>query len=440
MKKIFNIQTLFLMGMVLLVVPFLSSCEDDEQTSVSINSVWTNQLDVESTQIDASYNDLWVRLEGNGFSGLQAIYCNGVRCDFQTTFVTDNYITFLIPTTVPQNADVENEAERGTIRLVTNHGEAVYRDFLFKDKNKMPAISSVSHTLPVPGQTIVVKGNNLGGTTEVYFPGENGEIVSTQIEIVSAQEVAVVVPQGTGSVSGALRVVCNGDNFYSPSYMFFRKGIFLNTFTEDVMIAGGSSRMKIYASKTDLMAATGGTAVNTPESGISFDAAPADVPVAANNNAQYAHFKFWLGKGIRKVIDSGAMGASTTLNNIAIQFDLYMLTPWTSGVIGLKLNKNNAGINSANVYNIASWSVGKPVVFNGRWQTITVKFSDYPTLSTAQNLTAFIEFVESGSKEQLLGFYNFDVNADGHTATLLTGFQMFIANMRIVPTTVPEAN
>jgi hypothetical protein len=72
------------LGIFLIVSVFFVSCEDNQgQGAVSIDSVWTNQLDVESSPITASYNGLWVRLEGSGFSGLQTIYCNGVKCDFQ---------------------------------------------------------------------------------------------------------------------------------------------------------------------------------------------------------------------------------------------------------------------------------------------------------------------------------------------------------------------
>jgi hypothetical protein len=153
---------------------------------------------------------------------------------------------------------VENEAERGTIRVVTSHGEGIYRDFIFKDKNKMPAISGVSYTLPEVGDVITIEGNNLENTTEVYFPAATGEVAADPSTIVpKTRSVQVTVPVGTGDASGAIRIVCNGDSFYSPSYMFFHKGVFFHTFQEEGIKTGNQGNVKYYYSKEEVATATG---------------------------------------------------------------------------------------------------------------------------------------------------------------------------------------
>ena len=438
MKTINNIQRKFLYGIVIMFAFVLASCEDDKSNEVVIYGIYTNQLDTESTQIISSYNEVWVRIEGSGFTGLQAIYCNGIQCYFLPTFVTDKYITFQISTNVLQAEDVE-ESVRGTIRVVTNHGEAIYRDFLFKDVNKRPSITNISHTLPEPGDVIFIEGNNLTSTSEVYFPAEDGEVAATEFTVFDARIIGVTVPAGVGNTSGAIRIVSNGDSFYSPNYMFYRKGMMMDTFTGDVMIAGGSSNFKVYANRAEIAAATGLS--RNPEYAMSFGAAPADVPVAGNNNAQYGHFKFWGNKALELAManSDGALTESTSMQNLAIQFDLYMLTPWTSGAIVLKIDKNQAGVNSQVIRNITPWNADNSYTFESGWRTITVKFSEFPSLP-ASTLGAYIDWYNTpGNRESLFGFYNFDVNNDGHTASTIAGFQMFMANIRMVPVTVPES-
>ena len=49
------------------------SCSDDDD-DVRIYSVWSNMLAEEARQITSVYTGTWIRVDGSGFSGLQAIY------------------------------------------------------------------------------------------------------------------------------------------------------------------------------------------------------------------------------------------------------------------------------------------------------------------------------------------------------------------------------
>ena len=55
------------------------SCSDDDD-DVRIYSVWSNMLGEEARQITSVYTGTWIRVDGSGFSGLQAIYCK--KCIF----------------------------------------------------------------------------------------------------------------------------------------------------------------------------------------------------------------------------------------------------------------------------------------------------------------------------------------------------------------------
>ena len=54
------------------------SCSDDDD-DVRIYSVWSNMLGEEARQITSVYTGTWIRVDGSGFRGLQAIYCNGLQ-------------------------------------------------------------------------------------------------------------------------------------------------------------------------------------------------------------------------------------------------------------------------------------------------------------------------------------------------------------------------
>ena len=113
------------------VAIFVVSCTKDESVNpVKINSVWTNQVDTVKLygaqhEITSMNVGKWIRLNGTGFTGLRKILCNGVSASFYTTYVTDSYITFVIPSTTPVPGD-------STITVITNHGEYTLKPFIFK--------------------------------------------------------------------------------------------------------------------------------------------------------------------------------------------------------------------------------------------------------------------------------------------------------------------
>ena len=112
------------------------SCSDDDD-DVRIYSVWSNMLAEEARQITSVYTGTWIRVDGSGFSGLQAIYCNGLQVtEYNSTYMSDSHLTFKVPSSVPMAHEIEDESVKNTLRVVTSHGEGVYR-FIFKDVNKI---------------------------------------------------------------------------------------------------------------------------------------------------------------------------------------------------------------------------------------------------------------------------------------------------------------
>ncbi|WP_154031029.1 glycan-binding surface protein [Bacteroides ovatus] len=436
-KNIF-MRSVHCLWAVLLLWSF-SACSDDD--GISIYRVYTNMIGVPVEEITSAYTGQWIHVEGKGFSGLQAIYCNGYRAEFKDILIDDEHVVFQIPGKTPMAYEVEDESLRNTLTFVSANGTATCQ-FVFKDRNRMPGITGVSHTLPVPGETIYLIGNNLNNITEVYFPAVGGEIQAVDFRQIDTKKISVVVPAGVGDVSGSIRIVSSeGDSFYSPDYMFYRKGIFLSTFSEeerkDERVTGDAlsqPNMKMFTKESPSISAADNS--DNPENFVAFPAEPANVPAADSKDTSVGFCKFSLRKGLEAAIanSEGDFTLDTKLSRLALQVDVYMSIPWTSGLVSLRLDKNKSGADSAESKSLALWSTGVPYDFAGNWSTITISFADFNGMK-AQILGELIASLNK-TNYSLLGFFNFDLNGD-HPASAMSGFQINMANMRLVPCVVP---
>ncbi|HEY4785746.1 MAG TPA: glycan-binding surface protein [Bacteroidales bacterium] len=418
------------------------SCKKEESYNpVRIESIWTNTVDTVPHTITAAFTSnsgkaTWIRIQGTGFTGLRKVIVNGFNSYINPNYVLDNSITFQLSDSIPTGPDVKVDSLLNTIQVVTVHGSATYRNFVLKNPNKMPGISSVSYTMPNVGDIIYINGNYLDNSTEVSFPnGSNARIPAT-ILANSRTQIKVQVPAGAGS-TGAIKVVNgSGDIFFSPSYMFYKSGVFMHSFKEPSVVTGSPNNVTYYNS-AQIQTATG--LASNPDSALSIPAAAGNVAVTTSN-AWTGFFRFLANKGFQNVINKGGdITGSTSIANLAIQFDLYVNQPWKSGVLALRMDKNQGGINQVWIYNIEPWTTTAPLTFTNGWTTITIPFSNFTGLGLG-TLDAYITQITTqyaSGTHSLLGFVNQDINADGHTATPLTGFQLFIANLRLVPITKP---
>lgn len=432
-------KSLWSVWMMLLLWSF-SACSDDD--GIAIFHVYTNMVGVEVEEVASAYTSEWIHVEGKGFSGLQAIYCNGYKADFNAVLVDDSHVVFQIPQSTPMAYEIEDESLRNTLTLVSPNGRAIYK-FIFKDRNRMPGITSVSYTLPVPGEKIYLNGNNLNNIIAVYFPGMNGEIQAAEFTQIDNKQISVIVPQGVGDVSGSIRVVSSeGDSFYSPNYMFYRKGIFLSTFSEEErkderIIADALSQPNMKAFSKEVPSASVAGILNNPDNFIAIPAEPLDIPVGDSKDTSVGFCKFSLKKGLEKAIEmsEGEFTRDTKLSSLALQVDVYMAIPWASGLVSLRLDKNKSGADSAESRSTCLWSVDSPYDFEGSWSTITILFEEFNGMK-AQTLGELVNSLNK-TNYSLLGFFNYDLNGD-RPASAMSGFQVNMANMRLVPNIIPS--
>lgn len=424
------------------------SCKDDD---VVIDSVWTNAYGEESVQITSSYVGRWVALKGSGFEGLQAIYCNGNDSYFNLSYVKDDYIVFQIPSEVPVYDEVTDENVRNTIQVVTNHGSAIYSDFIFKDPRLMPAVKSVSNSLPKVGQYIYISGNNLDRVQAIYFPGEiqvpDGDF---ELENGSTNSLKVKVPVGAGMVSGAIRLACFGEDIYTPAYMFYKQGVFISSFDRE----GDESAEFNCPQKrwTDIG--------RWPENG-THSASVADANMGNDSPEHYislkktktglmardewaGFFTFNVAYCFQKVIDNGdpQIQSSTPLENLALQFDVFMAQPWESGFIHFSFSRLAAKKDDKFSINYAAWKNGSAYNFKNAWRTMTIPLSNFPKiLGDCPTLGDLIMRCKKGEGtvddpewSALFSFLNWNPNEDAdHTMKDIDNFQINIANLRLVP-------
>ncbi|MBE5321892.1 hypothetical protein IM793_22240 [Pedobacter sp. MR2016-19] len=432
MKRAIDIKCfIWGMGIILLSCIALSSCKKQNTADIKIDGVWTNQYPNPTVQINISNLGAWVRLQGHGFSGLRAIYCNGVATSFSAANVTDNNIIFSIPAVLPTGGDIADTTVRNTIRIVTKNGEAVYNHFVFRDVNRIPAINGVSATMPFPGDMVVVSGKNLKNTTKVEMPGS----LAVSIAAKTDTTIAFTVPAGIDmNKSGAISLTIDGTVYSTPPYMYYREGIFMETTTDaQVPQTGGTG----YTTLSGANVAAATKLANNPQNVIAIPAAAKDIAVGTGNDDKNntGFLRFQMVKALQKVIDNSAnqISATTQMNNLGIQFELYMNQPWTSGVISYRMNISNGGANSFTTNNFGWWAGLSTASynFNNQWQTVTIPLSYFKATSGGLPLGTLQSYItDNASVNSGVAFVNYYQN---FPSKALSKFQLFVANLRIVP-------
>ena len=425
------------------------SCSDDDDDG-RIYSGWSNMLGEDARQITSVYTGTWIRLDGSGFSGLRAIYCNGLQVtEYNSTYMSDSHLTFKVPSGVPMAHEIEDESVRNTIRILTSHGEGVYRNFIFKDVNKMPSVTDVSYTLPEAGDFITIMGKYLNSTSAVYFPGNDGnEVQVPYIEgnedlVISGDgaQVTVRVPEGVGERSGSLRIEMAeiGDNYYTPNYMFHDKAMFVHdydgTSALNYGVSSGAPMNCAYypadAPEASEVPAGAKAYVFSIPAG-----APATFPVVADNNSPFGYFRFNTGKQLEYLIgqSNGEFARETDARKVALQADIYMNHDWSTGIVGWRMNKNGGRGNGESAWNVASWTNNKPYKFNGHWKTLTFPIhTKFVTLGEAVDAWSADSGIHS-----LFTILNFDILSTGLTMKEAADFRMFVTNLRLVSYVTPE--
>lgn len=457
-KDMKNLKYIWLAGLALLSVAFTSCNEDDEyfdkkyqSTPIKVTQIYLedNESSVPDRPVEYARLGQLIRIEGSGLFGMKAVYINGYDTYFNRTYVTDNSMLIAINTKTPVS-DAEPE-DRDIIRFVKDGAELAYN---FTIRAASPTVTSVSNTLPQPGETVTVYGTGLEETSKVTLP--DGTEVTDGIQSDEDGEwYSFTMPSGI-TASGSIYSEGANGQAATPAYFNDANCIILDfdgkgtqgfwSWTETGSMindedlvndpATGSNRGKCLQIVPERLIAAGGASSGKPRVSECWTAGNDDA--ADDWSRMYPHIP-----------------ATTPLTEVALQFDIYVPAdaPWTNcGQIQISLfnNFNFGGIGSDDdgssnqvAFYVPYIQDGAIVPFStkGGWQTVTIPFSEfnkYATLIADKQVPTFQNVVDdrnAGTYRNFgMGFVNTDFSYRDVAVTSSTfTTRIYLDNWRVVP-------
>ena len=440
---------------------FASCNDDDDQGSSPINVTQIYLEDYKSNvpdrAVDFARLGQMIRIEGSGFKGMKKVYINGYDTYFNVTYVNDMSMLVTIDKKTPVvEAD---EAVRNTIRLVKSGTEYTHS---FTIRSASPSVTSLSSTLPQPGEKVYVYGANLQETTKVTLPGG---VVVTSIESDEEGEwYAFTMPSGVTEGGSIYSEGANG-MAATPGYFNYTQCMILNwdgvgTESSWSWTANGS----MIGTKADDASGELREMVQDPLNsgrGECVQLIPDRLLNAGGAVAKQTRVaECWTAGNGNDMDDWTRMytyiPAETPLTEVAFQFDIYVPQAWVgTGQIEVVLfnNFNFGGIGSDEyTYNkevavCVPWlQDGKVVPFQTTgWQTMTIPFSEFrkyaALIADAEAVQpTFQNVVEdrngSSYRNFGMGFTNgdFELNGVEYPSSLFKQ-KIYVDNFRIVPYT-----
>jgi hypothetical protein len=393
-------------------------------------------------------------LEGEGFTGVTKIYFNGYSSYFNPVFVTDNNIIVQVSSDTP----MKNVPAGKLNTIVLEKGSSIHYSYTFDIRASAPSVSGVSHTMPGIGELIRFEGSNLQGIKKVVFPGD----VTVTDEITSDEDgrwFTVPMPEGVSDEGGFVYFEGTNGGGYSPTSFNFKKGVILDFDGLGSQGFWSWSETGSMINADDLEdAVTGNGHVSQ---GKYVNHHPGRLPEFAATKNRCS--EVWTaGNGVddwRGQLTS-YIPASTAVDKVAFQFDVYVPDAWAgSGFIGIYLYNSysggewGAGSDSYPnyVFNYVPWLDGKTIVpFQTMgWTTVTLPFNKMGYL--AEGTHTFEEVLAAREKSSYCNFgvffnnsdikyANISGNADDEEefASSATSVKIYTDNWRIVSLDAPE--
>lgn len=426
-----------------------TSCdnEDSASKSIAISKVFLEDVNSAVPDREVSFVRLGqtIRIEGSGFSGLKKVYINGYSTYFNVVFVSDNSIILTVSGDTPT---IEAEpADRNTIRFVNDNTETV---FPFQIRASSPTISSISNTMPNPGEKITVSGAGLTEINKVVFPG-NVTVTTGIVSDPDGEFFTVTMPGGVSDTGGSIFVEGSNGGAYSPAYFNFKKGLLLNFDGSGSHGYWGTSTSMIQPE--DLESGTIGA--DNISQGKYVPHRPARI--ASFDAAKNRCTEVWTaGNGVDnwRAQLTPYIPANTALDQVAFQFEVYVPDAWKdSGFLKIcTINNFNGGEWTGGCYNYVPWIVdGKSVAFQTTgWTTVTIPLNKFYAWSKeAFTFETVLAYREAAAYQNFgIFFENSDVklkDVTGNDSTVefpskATSVKVYTDNWRIVSLNTPTYN
>ena len=176
----------------IIVTSIIFSCRKNESGSGA--PIISGIRSIDTTSRDSLFTKAvpgtLIVIQGNNFSGLQAVFFNDTSAYFNPAYATDNNIIIRIPATAQTAAT--NPAVPSTIKVVTNHGTATYTFTLYLPP---PLITSLS--FDNSGTVVFINGSNFQGTTKITFPVAGTNTALSYTVNSTFTQIAAEIPPGS---------------------------------------------------------------------------------------------------------------------------------------------------------------------------------------------------------------------------------------------------
>lgn len=335
---------------------------------------------------------------------------------------------------------------------------------LLRTGDPAPSITSVDKTLPSPGEVVTIQGRNLQFVDHVYLPVKDGEIEVTDFTS-GSKELKIVIPEAD-YVAGSIRCMSSSahESCYSPAYMFCYDCVFFHNFISDGYKApyvgsefeytiSSMGTLKSGVSNLSSSALPEGHALASmtdvchPDSLLSFFGnAPVKWELAESTDDKDGYLRFSTADRFQYVLDNcnGHLDSRTLCSEAAIQMDIYVVSDgipvWNTGYLSYRLNKDQNSLTSSMLANVAMWEKGNPVSFEDGWKTLTIPLSTFAATSENTSMTTIgglVSSLKSSNLQTLITLVNYPLDVM-HPSVEVGSFQFCIADIRLVPCTVPS--
>lgn len=428
-----------------------TSCDnnDSEGGTITITRVFLEDVNSTVPDREVSFARLGqlLRIEGSGFTGLKKVYINGYSTYFNVVFVSNNSMLVSVSADTPiLEAD---PSVRNTIRFVNDNSETTFK---FEIRSGKPAISSISNTMPNPGETITVSGSGLTEVSKVIFPG-NVEVTTGITSDEDGEFFIVTVPNGVSDNGGSLFVQTSNGGVYSPAYFNCKRGIILDFDGRGTQGSWSTATIPGMIAPADLESATIGKGNASHGKYVPHRPARLASIAPATGRATEA---WTAGTGVDnwRTQLTPFIPATTPLDKVAFQFDIYVPDAWKdSGYLKIcTVNNFNAGTWAGGVYNYIPWLVdGKSVAFQTTgWVTVTIPLNKfYQWSKEAATFETVLAYREAATYQNFgIWFENADVKMKDVLGTesavefpsKATSVKVYTDNWRIVPLDTPVYN
>lgn len=438
--------------------------EDNQKTPMSVKQVYLEDYksSVPDRPVEFARVGQMLRLEGSGFFGVKKVYINGYDTYFNRAYVSNNSMIVSVNKDTPVS-DCDPEV-RNTIRLVKDGTETVL-DFVIR--NGFSIIESIDNTLPLPGETVTVTGENLHETAKIILPG-GVELTEGIVNDPDGEWFSFVMPSGL-TEGGAIVTESPNGITQSPAYFNERRGLLLDFDTEGQQGAWSwkenGSMISNKVEDGDLVSDPAGTGRGYCVQIVPDRLLQEGGVQSGKSRVTECHT---VGDGNKEWEDWSRMAemipAETPVNEIGFQFDIYCPEEWSGtghfqiqlinnysfGGFGSDDDKNKEGL----LYVYCPWlsegTGGSVVPFKAeKWTTVTIPLSDFhkyaniiadPEASMPTFQMVIDDRLAATYPNFGFGFTNTDFtykDADGNDvefkSTAFTGPKIYLDNWRIVP-------